>query len=79
MKNVSIYIKPSERKCSVSNFKCFDIYDQDMKRINMLDCDDIELHGEYLDMEIVDGLIHIWSSRGLTIEMLSNTLIVRND
>lgn len=74
----SIYIKPSKRKCSVSDYKCFDIYDQDMKKIPMVDCDVIDIAINNVDygiisMEIVDGMIHIWSHHQMDFEPLINT------
>lgn len=77
-----IYIKPSKRKCSISDYKCFDVYDQDMKKINMPDCDVISIVFENvsfgsINMEIVDGKIHIWSYKKLDIEPLINTLLIK--
>lgn len=78
----SIYIKPSKRKCSVSNFKCFDIFDENKNNIGMVDCDviSIECNGEkysQIHMEVVDGMTHIWSNYGLEIKPLINTLLIR--
>lgn len=78
----SIYIKPSKRKCSVSNFKCFDIYDENKIKIAMTDCDviSIECNGtkyHRIDMEIIDGMTHIWSHSPLEFEPLINTLIIK--
>ncbi len=78
----SIYIKPSERKCSISDFKCFDIYDQNMKKIEMIDCDviDIEISNVnfgIVSMEIVDGMIHIWSNHQMDFEPLINTFRIK--
>ena len=80
--NKSIYIKQSKRKCSVSDFNCFDIFDENMKNIGMVDCDviSIECNGDRyhkIEMEIVDGMIHIWSNYSLEFEPLINTLIIR--
>ena len=74
----SIYIKPSKRKCSISNFKCFDIFDESKNNIGMVDCDviRIECNGE-INMEVVDGMTHIWSNCELKIEPLINTLIIK--
>lgn len=77
----SIYIKQSKRKCSVSDFNCFDIFDENKKNIGMVDCDviSIECNGDKyhrIEMEIVDGMIHIWSNYPLEFEPLINTLIV---
>ncbi len=76
-----IYIKPSKRKCSVSNYKCFDIYDQDMNLIPMKDCDVISIQIEnikfaYINFEVVNGMIHLWSHRELDFEPIINTFIV---
>ena len=78
----SIYIKPSKRKCSISDYKCFDIYDQDMKKIEMVDCDviDIEISNVnfgIVSMEIVDGMIHIWSNHQMDFEPLINTFRIK--
>lgn len=75
----SIYIKPSRRKCSVSDFKCFDIFDENKNNIGMVDCDVITIQPgeESINLEVVDGMVHIWSYYGLEIEPLINTLIVR--
>lgn len=78
----SIYIKPSKRKCSVSDFKCFDIFDENKKNIGMVDCDLIRIEGiksQYhsINMEVVDGMIHIWSNFPLEFEPLINTLNIR--
>ena len=79
----SIYIKPSRRKCSVSEYKCFDIYDQDMNKIDIPDCDVIDIAIEKVDfgsimMEIGrdNGMIHIWSHRDLDFEPIINTFII---
>lgn len=76
-----IYIKPSKRKCSISNYKCFDIYDQDMNLIPMKDCDVIEVRIEnikiaYINLEVVNGMIHLWAREQLDFEPLINTFIV---
>ena len=78
----SIYIKPSKRKCSISDYKCFDIYDQDMNKINMTDCDVIDIEIYKIDfgiisMEIVDGMIHTWSHNQLDMEPLINTFLIK--
>lgn len=74
----SIYIKPSKRKCSVSDFKCFDIFDENKKNIGMVDCDVIRVEcGGEISMEVVDGMTHIWSDFPLEFEPLINTLIIR--
>ena len=76
----SIYIKASKRECSVSDFKCFDIYDENKKNIGMVDCDviSIKCNGDHqIHMDIVDGMIHIWSDFEFEIEPLINTLIIR--
>lgn len=78
----SIYIKPSKRKCSVSDFKCFDIFDENKNNIGMTDCDviSIQCNGEkdnQIHTEIVDGMIHVWSYSPLEFEPLINTLIIR--
>lgn len=77
----SIYIKPSRRKCSVSDYKCFDIYDQDKNKIPMKDCDVIDLKLEnidfaYISLEVVDGMIHLWSHSDLNFEQYINTFVV---
>lgn len=78
----SIYIKPSKRKCSISDFKCFDIFDENKKNIGMVDCDviSIECNGDkynHINMEVVDGMVHIWSHSPLAFELIINTLIIR--
>lgn len=75
----SIFIKPSKRNHSVSDYKCFDIYDQDMKKIDMPDCDVIDICIDnvkrgYVSMEVLNGMIHIWSHRPLRFEKLISTL-----
>jgi len=77
----SIYIKPSRRKCSVSDYKCFDIYDQDKNKIPMQDCDVIDIKLEnidfaYISLEVVDGMIHLWSHQDLDFEQYINTFVV---
>ena len=77
----SIYIKPSKRKCSISDYKCFDILDENKKNIGMVDCDVISIYcdGEKyhtINMEVVDGMIHIWSYLPLKFRPLINTLII---
>jgi len=75
----SINIKPSRRKCSVSDYKCFDLYDQDMNEIPMKDCDVIEIEfPRYINvkLEVVDGKIHIWSHRKLVMEPIVNTFVI---
>ena len=79
-----IYIKPSKRKCSVSDFMCFDIYDNNKKKINMIDCDvisiDLYIRGVLcsINMEIIDGLIHIWTeNKNIVLEPLINTFIIK--
>lgn len=78
----SIYIKPSKRKCSISDYKCFDIYDQDMKKIPMGDCDviDIEIQNVSfgkISMEVVNGMIHIWSNHQMDFEPLIWTFRIK--
>lgn len=78
----SIYIKASKRKCSVSDFKCFDIFDENKNNIGMTDCDVISIwcSGEeyhQINMEVVDGMIHIWSYSPLIVVPIINTLIIR--
>lgn len=78
----SIYIKPSKRECSVSNFKCFNIFDENKKNIGMVDCDliRIECNGEKyrsINMDVVDGMTHVWSNFPLEFEPLINTLNIR--
>lgn len=73
--NKSIYIKPSKRKCSMSDFKCFDIFGQDKKKIGMIDCDVIDIRCPVM-LEVVDGMIHIWSHKELKINPLICTLII---
>lgn len=78
----SIYIKSSRRKCSISDFKCFDIFDENKKNIGMVDCDviSIECNGEkyhQINMEVVDGMIHVWSHLPLEFVPLINTFIIR--
>lgn len=78
----SIYIKPSERECSVSYYKCFDIFDENKNNIGMVDCDviSIECYGEQyhqIQMEVVDGMIHIWSHLPLKFKPLINTLVIQ--
>jgi len=80
----SIYIKPSRRKCSVSDYKCFDIYDQDKNKIPMQDCDVIDIKLEnidfaYISLEIVDGMIHLWSHSDLDFTPYINTFVVKLD
>lgn len=78
----SINIKPSRRKCSVSDYKCFDLYDQDMNEIPMKDCDVIDIEFDIVSkfirvsLEVVDGKIHIWSKRKLIMEPIVNTFII---
>ena len=77
----SIYIKPSRRKCSASDYKCFDLYNQDMVKIPMKDVDVIDIEYDSknhhrVSLEIVDNMIHIWSHRKLKFEPIVNTFIV---
>ena len=60
------YIKQSERVHEDSEYKCFDIYDENKKLISNPHCDviDIELNNIIrgsIMFEIVDDMIHIWS------------------
>lgn len=76
----SIYIKPSKRKCSISDFNCFDIFDEN--NIGMTDCDviSVECNGEkyhQIQMEVVDGMVHIWSHLPIEFYPIINTLIIR--
>lgn len=74
----SIYIKPSRRKCSVSDYKCFDIYDNNKNKIDMPDCDVIDIFASkaIISMEVVDGMTHIWSHSPLKFRPLINTFII---
>ena len=79
-----IYIKPSNRECSVSPYMCFDIYDNNKQKIDMIDCDvisiDLYIRGVLciISMEVVDGLIHIWTdNKNLVFEPLINTFIIK--
>lgn len=80
MKLQSIYIKPTRKKCSISDFKVFEIYDQDLKRIDSGDMDviDIWISCKFgcISMEVLNGMTHIWSNSGLEVEILSNTFII---
>lgn len=58
MKLQSIYIKPTRKKCSISDFKVFEIYDQDLKRIDTGDMDVIDIRiknckFDYVSMEVL--------------------------
>lgn len=79
----SIFLKPSRRKCSVSDYRCFDIYDQDMNKIDIPDCDVIDIKIEnikfaYVSLEIgiKNNMIHIWSHNKLDFEPIINTFII---
>lgn len=81
-KTTSIYIKPTRKKCSISDYKCFAIYNQDFERIDTGDMDVIDIfieNGKYtnISMEIVNGMTHIWSYSELEIEILSWTCVIR--
>ena len=81
MKLKSIYIKPTRKKCSISHFKVFEIYDQDLKRIDTGDMDVIDIWIEKcnwgcISMEVLNGMTHIWSDSELEVEILSNTLFI---
>ena len=81
MKLKSIYIKPTRKKCSISDFKVFEIYDQDLKRIDTGDMDVIDIwinncKWGCISMEVLNGMTHIWSNYGLEVEILSNTFII---
>jgi hypothetical protein len=81
-KTTSIYIKPSRKKCSVSDYKCFEIYNQDFERIDTKDIDVIDIfidNNKYgcISMEIVNGMTHIWSYNELEIDILINTCVIR--
>lgn len=77
------YLKPSRRhvKLGDSTFRCFDLYDQDRNRIPLDKCDVVDIRIDrvdfaYISMEIVDGMIHVWSGHKLTIQPLINTLSI---
>lgn len=79
----SIYLKPSRRKCSASEYRCFDIYDQDMNKINIPDCDVIDIRIENiklafvsLEIGIQNNMIHIWSHNKLDFEPYINTFVI---
>lgn len=79
----SIYLKPSRRKCSVSEYRCFDIYDQDMNKINILDCDVIDICIENikfafisLEIGIENNMIHIWSHNKMDFTPYINTFVI---
>lgn len=73
-----IYIKQTKRKCSISDYNCFDVYDDSKKKMPIKDCDVIELHAEEgtFSLEIVNGMIHLWSFQDLKVETLVNTVVV---
>ena len=78
----SIYIKPTRRKCGMSNFKCFDIYDQDMKKIPIEECDVIDIQISNINyacisMEVINGMIHLWSNEKLDFEPIIYTFLVK--
>lgn len=79
----SIYLKQSRRKCSVSEYRCFDIYDQDMNKINIPDCDVIDIRIENikfafisLEIGIENNMIHIWSHNKLDFTPYINTFVI---
>ena len=81
-KITSIYIKPNKHKCSLNRYKCFDIYDQNFKKIDTGDMDVIDIFYDnncpgIISMEVVKGMTHIWSHSELEIEILINTCVIR--
>ncbi len=78
----SIYIKPTKKKCSVSRYKTFEVYDQDLNRLDTGDIDVVDIRIEnnkfqMVSMEVLHGMTHIWSHSELAIEVLINTVIIR--
>lgn len=79
----SIYLKPSGRKCSISDYECFDIYDQDMELLDRPDCDVIDIAIEKvkfgnLYLELVNGMIHLWSRyKKIDFEPLIHTFMIK--
>lgn len=79
----SLYIiKTNKRKKSISDLKCFELCDENKKNIGMVDCDAIriECNGEKnhsINVEVADGMIHVWSIFSLEFELFINTLIIR--
>lgn len=71
----SIYIKPSERECSVSDYKCFDIFDQDLNKLEMEDCDVIDIRVPVM-IEVSNGMIHIWDFNKAEVVQGINTLLI---
>ena len=74
----SIYIKPSKRKCSASGYKCFDIFDQDLNKIEMEDCDVIDIRVPVM-VEVSNGMIHIWDFNGAKVVQGINTLLITKE
>ena len=73
-----ILIKPTKRKCTISKYKCFDIYDHKGNKIDSGDCDviDIEIGFKDIMLEIVDGMVHIWSHQNLAVIHSGHSLIL---
>lgn len=73
-----ILIKPTKRKCTISKYKCFDIYDHKGNKIDSGDCDviDIEIGFKDIMLEIVDGMVHIWSHQKLEVIHSGHSLIL---
>ena len=72
----SIYIKPSKRKCSASGYKCFDIFDQDLNKLEMEDCDVIDIRVPVM-VEVSSGMIHIWNLKDAEVVQGINTLLIK--
>ena len=73
-----ILIKPTKRKHSVSGYECFDIYDYKGNIISGDETDVIIIDIGYKDimLEIVDGMVHIWSHQNLEVKWCSDTLLM---
>lgn len=73
-----ILIKPTKRKCTISKYKCFDIYDHKGNKIDSGDCDviDIEIGFKDIMLEIVNGMVHIWSHQNLEVISSGHSLIL---
>lgn len=73
-----ILIKPTKRKCTISKYKCFDIYDHTGDIISGDETDVIMINIGYKDimLEIVNGMVHIWSHQNLEVQWCSDTLLM---
>lgn len=74
--NKSVYAKPTRRK--VDGYRVWEIYDE-KGTLLMNACDVIHIEGN-VNVELTnDGRTHYWSFKGLVIEPLIKTLIIKGE